>query len=333
MGGPAVLVTGGAGYVGSHACKALAQAGFLPVAYDSLERGHAWAVQWGPLERGDLLDGARLAQVIAAHAPVAAMHFAAYASVEESLRRPELYYRNNVQGALVLLQALLDAGVRSVVFSSTCAVYGPPRAERLTEEHPHAPLTPYGASKSMVERILADLSALGLRSAALRYFNAAGADPEGEIGEAHEPETHLIPLALRAALGRARKLTIFGADYPTRDGTCLRDYVHVSDLAEAHVAALRRLLGGADSFVCNLGSGHGATVREVIAAVEATLGRSVPVEHGARRPGDPSSLLADTRRARELLGWSPSRSGLREIMQTAAAWMLAREGASPPSAA
>jgi UDP-arabinose 4-epimerase len=317
---PAVLVTGGAGYVGSHACKALARAGFLPVVYDNLERGHAWAVKWGPLERGDLGDAARLAAVVESHAPVAAMHFAAYTYVDESLRRPDLYYRNNVVGALVLLEALRRAKVAALVFSSTCAVYGMPQSDRLAEDHPHAPITPYGASKSMIERVLRDYAALGMRTAALRYFNAAGADPELEIGEAHEPETHLIPLAIRATLGQAGPITVFGTDYPTPDGTCIRDYVHVSDLADAHVEALKRLLAGADSFACNLGVGRGASVREVIAAVEASVGRPAPVAYGPRRPGDPHALVADPSLAGRLIDWKPTRSSLRQIVDTAVGW-------------
>ena len=326
-----VLVAGGAGYVGSHACKALAREGFLPVVYDNLERGHEWAVKWGPLEKGDIADAGRLSEVIDRYTPIAAMHFAAYTYVDESLRRPDLYYRNNVVGSLVLLEVLRRAGVETFVFSSTCAVYGAPRAQRLSEDHPHSPITPYGASKSMVERILRDYSALGVRSAALRYFNAAGADPDLEIGEAHDPETHLIPLVIRAAMGEADAISVFGTDYPTADGTCVRDYVHVSDLAEAHVNALKRLLTGAESLVCNLGVGRGASVREVIAAVEANVGRKVPVTYGPRRAGDPPSLVADPALAVRLIDWKPVRSDLRRIVDTAVRWaseFRAREAAN-----
>jgi UDP-arabinose 4-epimerase len=325
---PAVLVTGGAGYVGSHACKALSRAGFLPITYDNLSRGHAWAVKWGPLEIGDILDIARLDSIIAAHRPIAALHFAAYASVEESVRRPDLYYRNNLQGAVGLLEVLRSHEVHRIVFSSTCAIYGAPSTERLAEEHPQEPLNAYGASKAMTERVLRDYASMGLRSACLRYFNAAGADPELEIGEAHEPETHLIPIALEAALFGSRKVVIFGEDYPTVDGTCIRDYVHVSDLAEAHVKALERLLGREGAFACNLGTGYGASVLETIASVERCVGRTVSVEFGPRRAGDAPALVADASRARDLLDWAPTRSSLDEIVHTAAGWILRYRGSS-----
>ena len=234
-----VLVTGGAGYVGSHACKALAAAGYTPVTYDSLERGHDWAVKWGPLEAGDISDRARLAEVIANHRPTAVMHFAAYADVGESVAEPDKYYRNNVAGTLALLETMRDHDVALIVFSSSCAIYGAPESIPIREDHAHDPINPYGAGKLMVERMLADFGAADdSRAVSLRYFNAAGADPDGEIGEAHDPERHLIPLVLQIALGQRESIKVFGDDYPTPDGTCVRDYIHVEDLAAVHRLAI-----------------------------------------------------------------------------------------------
>ena len=316
-----VLVTGGAGYIGSHACKALARAGFTPIAYDSLKHGHAEAVRWGPLEQGDLSDRARLDAVIAQHRPVAAMHFAAYAYVGESMTDPGKYYRNNVGGSLNLLEALRDHGIKACVFSSTCATYGVPQRLPLTEDHPQQPINPYGASKLMVERMLADFdTAHGLRSMSLRYFNAAGADPDGESGEDHDPETHLIPLVLDAAAGRRPCITVFGTDYPTPDGTCIRDYIHVSDLADAHVLALRALLEGAATTAYNLGNGMGFSVREVIDAARRVTGRDIAITEGERRPGDPAVLVGDASRIRSELGWSPRLADLDTIIATAWHW-------------
>jgi len=316
-----VLVTGGAGYVGSHACKALAAAGYLPVVYDSLERGHRWAVKWGPLETGDILDADALKRAMARHKPAAVMHFAAYAFVGESVTAPGLYYRNNVMGTLTLLEAMRDAGIGTFVFSSTCATYGMPLTPLLGEDHPQAPINPYGASKLMVERMLADYrTAYGLRYAALRYFNAAGADPDGEIGEVHDPETHLIPLALRAARGNGDPLTIFGNDYETDDGTCIRDYVHVCDLADAHIRALRRLLDGDGMLALNLGTGTGVSVLRLVEAVESVTGRAVPHSFGPRRPGDPPVLVAANAKATATLGWAPRLSDIETIIRTADAW-------------
>lgn len=317
----AVLVTGGAGYIGAHACKALARAGFLPVTYDSLVYGHEAAVKWGPLVRGDILDRQSLDQVIAQYQPVAIMHFAAFAYVGESVDDPGKYYRNNVMGSLSLLEAARDAAIRHFVFSSTCATYGTPDRLPITEMTPQNPINPYGASKLMVERMLADFdTAHGIRSIALRYFNAAGADPDGEIGEDHEPETHLIPLLLEAAAGRRPNVTIFGTDYPTDDGTCLRDYIHVSDLADAHVLALNHLLAGAPREVFNLGNSHGFSVLEVVNTVQRITGAKVPVVHGDRRPGDPASLVSDATKARDVLGWRPGLNDIDEIVRTAWAW-------------
>ncbi len=293
-GRPVVLVTGGAGYIGSHACKALAAAGYLPVTFDNLSTGNRWAVRWGPLEVGDILDMNRVSEAFKKHRPVAVMHFAALALVGESMQEPGLYYRNNVTGTINLLDAARARDVSAFVFSSTCATYGIPETVPIREDAPQRPVNPYGASKLMVERILADYDmAYGIRYAALRYFNAAGADPEGEIGEARVVETHLIPLMLDAILGLAPPLVVMGTDYPTPDGTAVRDYIHVADLAEAHVAALQRLLAGGASLKANLGTGAGWSVKEIVAAAEAITGRKVPLTYGPRRPGDPPSLVAD----------------------------------------
>lgn len=320
-----VLVTGGAGYVGSHACKALAAAGYRPVVYDSLEHGHRWAVKWGPLEVGDLLDRDALRQAIARHKPAAVMHFAAYIFVGESVSMPGRYYRNNVMGTLNLLEAMREAGIGTFVFSSTCAIYGMPVTPLLGEDHPQAPINPYGASKQMVERILADYrAAYGLRYAALRYFNAAGADPDGETGEAHDPETHLIPLALRAARGTGNPLTIFGDDYDTDDGTCIRDYIHVCDLADAHIRALGRLLAHDEALALNLGTGTGVSVRELVAAVEKVTGRAVPHSYGPRRAGDATVLVAANAKAKAMLDWEPQQSDIDTIVRTADAWETGR---------
>uniref|UniRef100_UPI0017F578EB UDP-glucose 4-epimerase GalE n=1 Tax=Ramlibacter sp. TaxID=1917967 RepID=UPI0017F578EB len=276
-----VLVTGGAGYVGSHACKALAAAGFVPVAFDNLSRGHRESVRWGPLVQGDILDRPALDAALRQYAPLAVLHFAAFAYVGESVTEPGKYYRNNVTGSLTLLEAMRHAGVHQLVFSSSCATYGVPRTPLLAEDHPQEPINPYGASKLMTERMLRDFdAAYGLRAICLRYFNAAGADPEGETGEEHDPEPHLIPQILDTAAGRQPVATIFGDRHATPDGTCVRDYVHVSDLAEAHVLALRALQDGCASTAFNLGNGNGFSVREVIDAARAVTGRPIAVRMG-----------------------------------------------------
>lgn len=317
----AVLVTGGAGYIGSHACQALQRAGFEPVACDNLVYGHPWAVQWGPLEEGDIADRAWLDEVFSRYRPVAVMHFAAYAYVGESVQDPGKYYRNNVAGTLTLLEAVRDFGIGRFIFSSTCATYGVPERVPIGEDCPQVPINPYGASKLMIERMLADFErAHGLRYVALRYFNAAGADPDGAIGEDHDPETHLIPLAIGAAQGRAPALAIFGSDYPTADGTAVRDYIHVTDLAEAHVRALEDLIGGGTSAVLNLGTGHGYSVRQVVGAIEQIGGRPVPVREAPRRAGDPPALVADPTGAIRRLKWLPRHSSLEEIVATAWRW-------------
>ncbi len=322
---PAVLVTGGAGYIGSHACRALSAAGFEPVSYDNLVYGHPWAVRWGPLERGELEDRARLDAVLDRYRPVAIMHFAAYAYVGESVSDPGKYYRNNVHGSLTLIEAARDHGIDSFIFSSTCATYGIPSAVPITEEEKQAPINPYGASKLMIERMLADFDAAhGLRSVSLRYFNAAGAEPEAGIGEAHDPETHLIPLAIEACLGRGPELVVFGDDYDTADGTAVRDYIHVSDLAAAHVRALEYLQAGGATTALNLGTGQGHSVREVIDAVAAAADRAVPHRIGPRRAGDPPVLVADASRARQVLGWEPALPGLDPIVDSALRWHRSR---------
>jgi UDP-arabinose 4-epimerase len=318
---PTVLVTGGAGYIGSHTCKALAAAGFTPVAYDNLVYGHEWAVQWGPLERGDILDGNRLAQVIATHRPEAVLHFAAFAYVGESVADPAKYYRNNVCGTLTLLDAMRAGQVGRIVFSSTCATYGVPQTTPITEDSPQNPINPYGASKLMIERVLADYrAAYALSSVSLRYFNAAGADADGTIGEAHDPETHLIPLVLAAAAGKRPNIAIYGTDYGTADGTCIRDYIHVSDLADAHVRALLAMRQGAPRPAYNLGTGHGVSVAEMIAAAGRITGRAIPVVEQDRRAGDPAILFADAARARHDLGWTPRQSDIDTIIASAWAW-------------
>lgn len=320
-----VLVTGGAGYVGSHVCLALAQAGFTPVVYDNLTNGHASFVQWGMLEEGDIRDAARLDEVIARHKPVALLHFAALIEVGESVKAPGRFYENNVAGAITLIEAARRGGIECMVFSSTCATYGDPVRLPMDETHPQAPLNPYGRSKLMVEQALADYSTyVGFRSVCLRYFNAAGADEEGRIGERHEPETHAIPLALQTALGQRSGFKLFGDDYDTRDGTAVRDYIHVMDLADGHVRALKYLLDGGETTVFNLGTGTGTTVKELIEAIRRTTNKPFEVEVVARRPGDAPSLVANNSRAREVLGWRPTRT-LDDIVRSAWRWHAAEQ--------
>jgi UDP-arabinose 4-epimerase len=326
--GEAILVTGGAGYVGSHVCKALAQAGWRPIVYDNLAHGHDWAVKWGPLERGELADGIRLVEVMRAYRPVAVAHLAGLIAVGESVREPLLYWRNNVAGTETLLAAMRAEGIGRMVFSSTCAVYAePPNPMRLDENHPTAPVSPYAWTKLAVERMLAECdTAFGLKSVALRYFNAAGADPAGEIGEAHDPETHLIPIVLEAAAGLRDGVDIFGDDYPTADGTCIRDFVHVADIAAAHVLALRHLAGGGDSQTLNLGSGHGFSVREVIEVARRVTGRPISVRIAPRRPGDAPMLVGDAGRAHSALGWRPRFAALEDQVAHAWGWLQSRHG-------
>jgi UDP-glucose 4-epimerase/UDP-arabinose 4-epimerase len=322
---PAILVAGGAGYIGSHTCKALSAAGFLPVTVDDLSTGHAQAVQWGPLVEGDIADGELVTATIRRHRVAGAMHFAAFSIVSESVMQPFKYYENNVVKALAFARTLVELGVEPFVFSSSAAVYGLPTAAPIPESHPTNPINAYGATKLAFEGVLRALgAAYPLRSLSLRYFNAAGADPEGQIGESHEPETHLIPNIAKAALGQAPALQIFGDDYDTPDGTAVRDYVHVADVAEAHVAALRRLLEGGGSEVMNVGSSLGASVAEVLAVAEQVLGRPVPHVIGPRRPGDPPSLVADASRLRSRLDWVPHRSDLETLIATTVNWQRRR---------
>lgn len=316
-----VLVTGGAGYIGSHACKVLAGQGYMPVTLDNLSTGWAQAVKFGPLEQADLLDRAALDAIFAAYAPVAVMHFAAFSQVGESMQDPGKYWRNNVLGSLTLIEAAVAAGCLDFVFSSTCATYGDQDGVVLTETSPQAPINAYGASKRAVEEILRDFGhSHGLRSVIFRYFNVAGADPDGEIGECHNPETHLIPVMLEAIAGQRPELVIHGQDYPTADGTCIRDYVHVLDLVEAHVLGLQWLEAGRESTTFNLGSGAGFSVQEVIGQCRAATGHQVPHRFGPRRPGDAASLVSGSHRATELLGWAPRRSSLQQMIADAWAW-------------
>jgi UDP-arabinose 4-epimerase len=316
-----ILVTGAAGYIGSHTCKALARAGHQPIGLDSLVRSSLRELPWGPLEIVDTAATGEVERVMRKHRPAAVVHFAAFAYVGESVREPSLYYRNNFSGSLSLLSAMRAAGIGNLVFSSSCSTYGVPRETPIREDHPQDPVNPYGAGKAMVERVLRDCdAALGLRSVSLRYFNAAGADPDGELGECHEPETHAIPLAIRTALGEEPVFEYFGTDYPTPDGTAIRDYVHVSDLALAHVRALDHLLGGGASLALNLGTGSGHSVKQVVRAVASVTGLDVPTRAAARREGDPPVLVADASRARQLLGWEPALSGLGDIVRTAFDW-------------
>lgn len=315
-----VLVTGGAGYVGAHACKALRRAGYTPVTLDNLATGWRDAVRFGPLEEADLCDRARLAAVFERWKPVAVMHFAALSLVGESMSDPGRYWRTNVEGALNLIEAALAADCKRFIFSSTCATYGDQDGVILTEDTPQRPINAYGGSKRAIEDMLRDFESHGLNSVVFRYFNVAGADPEGEVGEVHTPETHLVPLLLDAIDGRRPGLTLHGTDYPTPDGTCVRDYVHVCDLVDAHLAGLKWLEQGKGSQVFCLGSGQGYSVRQVIAAARTVTNRPVPVTEGPRRPGDAAQLVCGSHKAATLLGWRPQRSDLRTIIADAWRW-------------
>lgn len=319
-----VLVTGGAGYIGSHTAKALAAAGMTPVVFDDLSNGHAEAIRWGPLAIGDVRDADALEACIRRHRVEAVIHFAGLIEVGRSVAEPDLFWDVNLGGVVAVLRAMRDTGVRRLVFSSTAAVYGQPDVaslEPLRETLPTQPINPYGDSKLAAERLIAaHARAYGMEAVALRYFNACGADPDGEIGEAHEPESHLIPLAIEAALGLGPPLTVFGLDFPTPDGSCIRDYIHVADLARAHVLALTADVTATGFAAMNLGVGRGRSVLEVIEAVGRVVGRPVPHVVGARRPGDPACLVADASLAREVLGWRPAHLELDAIVASAAAW-------------
>jgi len=322
-----VLVTGGAGYIGSHACKALARAGYRPVVFDNISRGHREAVRWGPLVEGDIADRSRLAAALDEHQISAVMHFAAYAYVGESVSDPAKYYRNNLGGTLSLLEAMREAAVDKLVFSSTCATYGTPDGIPIRETAPQLPVNPYGETKLAIERALHWYGrAYGLRSVSLRYFNAAGADPDGEIGELHAPETHLVPLVLQTALGERSHIEVYGTDYPTSDGTAIRDYIHVQDLAEGHLRALEYLLTGGETAAVNLGTGTGHSVREVVRVAEAISGRGISCRDAPRRAGDPPVLVADPSLAAELLGWRAVVSDLETIVRTALEWHARQAG-------
>ena len=316
-----VLVTGGAGYIGSHACKALQAAGFVPVTFDSLITGWKDSVKFGPFEQGDLLDRKRLDEVFAKYSPVAVMHFAALSQVGESMAEPGKYWRNNVSGSLSLIEAAVASNCKNFVFSSTCATYGDQDNVVLDEDSAQYPINSYGASKRAIEDILRDFeAAYGLRHVIFRYFNVAGADPDGEVGEFHQPETHLIPLMLDAIDGKRDALTIFGTDYDTPDGTCIRDYVHVCDLVDAHVLGLKWLQSDKDSRVFNLGTGTGFSVREVIDHSRNVTNREVPFNEGARRAGDCTKLVSGSSRAVSELGWDPARSNLETMIADAWRW-------------
>ncbi|MEM7525368.1 MAG: UDP-glucose 4-epimerase GalE [Pseudomonadota bacterium] len=316
-----VLVTGGAGYIGSHACKLLAKSGHTPVVFDNLRTGWRDAVKFGPFIEGDLLDPAAVAAAFEETRPDAVMHFAALSNVGESTQKPGLYWRNNVVGTMNLLDAMMAAGVGRFVFSSTCATYGVAERPVLSEDHPQNPINPYGQSKLAVERMIADyVSAYDLRAVIFRYFNVAGADPEAEVGEHHEPETHLVPIVLDAAAGDRPRLMVNGDDYDTPDGSCIRDYLHVMDLADAHVRGIDHLISGGETLVLNLGTGAGFSVKEVIEAAEAATGLSVPRETGPRRDGDPPKLVSGSTMAEQALGWRAERSNMADIIADAWRW-------------
>ncbi len=316
-----VLVTGGAGYIGSHTCKELKKNGFNPITYDNLSRGHKEFVKFGPLVVGDILDSKKIEDAIREYNIQAVLHFAAYAYVGESVEKPELYYKNNVQGTMSLLDAMLKTNIKKFVFSSTCATYGVPEKVPISEDFEQNPINPYGQTKLIIERILKDYGhAYGLKSVCLRYFNAAGADADGEIGEMHEPETHLIPLTIQSAL-TGSVLKVFGNDYPTPDGTCLRDYIHVTDLADAHVKALQYLNDSKDNFnFFNLGNEKAYSVKEILKAVEDVTGKKVNAEVFSRRPGDPAALVANATKAKTILKWTPQLPDIESIVSSAFKW-------------
>jgi UDP-glucose 4-epimerase len=315
-----ILVTGGAGYIGSHTCLALAEKGYTPVAYDNLVNGHREFVQWGPFEQGDVRDRTRLEQVIHHYRPAAIIHFAGLIEVAESVANPIAFFDSNVSGSVSLFAAALKAGINKVVFSSTCATYGIPQEIPMRESHPQLPISPYGTSKLLVEQILRDLGAYqGLRSVTLRYFNAAGADIKGRIGEWHNPESHVIPIAIDAARGKRSIFRIYGSDYPTPDGTCIRDFVHVSDLADAHARSVDYLLAGGTSVCLNLGTGRGTSIKQLVTAIETISNVRLPIELSPRREGDPPALVADNTSAKLILKWQPIHK-LEDVVRSAWNW-------------
>ncbi len=328
---PVILITGGAGYIGSHAMLAAPAHGFTPIAYDDLSMGHRWAVAKGSLVAGSLADRKALSRAFRKHRPTAVMHFASHCYVGESVTDPAKYYRDNLTNAMGLWDVMRENKVNHFILSSTCATYGDPVKVPMGEDHPQNPVNPYGDSKLMLERILTWYDrAYGLKSTFLRYFNAAGADAQGRVGEAHDPETHLIPLVLDAAAGLRPAVTVFGEDYDTPDGTCIRDYIHVSDLAEAHFLALKLMMRTGKSDFFNLGTGNGYSVREIIESVERVTGMKVPVKKGPRRAGDPPRLVADNRKAATVLGWTPRHSSLDNVIATAWAWHQKRAPKKSP---
>ncbi len=319
--GPAVLVTGGAGYIGAHTCKILAESGFLPIVIDNLSQGHADFVQWGPFYQGKISDQILLNKIFSEHQILAVLHFSGSTFVGESVNNPAKYYHNNFIEPLNLLDIVLEYKTKYFIFSSTCATYGEPKTTRLTENHSQKPINPYGQTKLFLEKTLLDYDkAYGLKSCFLRYFNAAGADIDLTIGEDHNPETHLIPLIFDAAMGKKSSITIFGTDYPTNDGTCIRDYIHVLDLAQAHVLALKYLMTGGETNSFNLGSENGFSVKEMIQTCEKVTERFIPVVEGPRRPGDPAILLADATKAKNILNWQTKYSDIETIIKTAWQW-------------
>ncbi len=316
-----ILVVGGAGYIGSYMCKYLAKNGYHPIVLDNLVYGHRQAVKWGPFIEGSMADAKLLDRIFTEYPIAAVMHFAAFCYVGESVEDPGKYYQNNVAATITLLEAMLENNIHHFIFSSSCAVYGEPVEIPITEQHPYNPINPYGRSKLMVEQILEDFrAAYGLEYVALRYFNAAGADPEGEIGEEHDPETHLIPLVLKTALGQRETINIFGNDYATKDGTCIRDYIHIDDLAQAHLLALDRLLNGLPGGQYNLGNGNGYSVKEVIEVARDITSKQIPTKIVERRPGDPAVLIGSSAKAFKELGWKPQFADLNAIVETAWQW-------------
>jgi UDP-glucose-4-epimerase GalE len=316
-----ILVVGGAGYIGSHMCKYLSSHGYLPIVLDNLIYGHRQAVKWGPFFKGSMDDRGLLRRIFSEYPVSSVMHFAAFCYVGESVTDPAKYYQNNVASTIALLEVMAEEGIPGFIFSSTCATYGEPKEIPMTEDHPLSPINPYGRTKLMVEQMLGDFkAAYGLESVCLRYFNAAGADPDGELGEDHDPETHLIPLVLQTALGQRPRIDVFGNDYPTNDGTCIRDYIHIVDLAQAHLLALERLLNGQPGGVYNLGNGEGYSVSKVIEIARQKTGKSIPVNVTERRAGDPAMLVGSSEKATKELGWKPQFPELEAIIETAWNW-------------
>jgi UDP-glucose-4-epimerase GalE len=327
-----ILIVGGAGYIGSYMCKYLAKNGYHPIVLDNLVYGHRQAVKWGPFIAGQMADTKLLDQIFTEHPIAAVMHFAAFCYVGESVEDPGKYYQNNVAATITLLEEMLKKNIKNFIFSSSCAVYGEPVEIPITEQHQYNPINPYGRSKLMVEQILQDFrAAYGLEYVALRYFNAAGADPEGEIGEEHNPETHLIPLVLKTALGQRETINIFGDDYATKDGTCIRDYIHIDDLAQAHLLALDRLLNGLPGGQYNLGNGDGYSVKEVIEVARNITSKQIPAKIDKRRPGDPAVLIGSSAKAFKELGWKPQFADLNAIVETAWQWHKTHPDGFPSS--